>query len=388
MWQVLLITLPICCLSMATECPASDKAHAQTKGSMMIQLDGELRRTVAEEDCVACCTSTVSERNASWQQTQNKSLSDGLGFLGIWNQQTEDQFAKCNATTTENVLSSSDEQLFISWGLVMALHPDYCSHACNGNAKATTILHEKLLQQIMESEKEAVGDMNSDIADDVGSSNSTQNLSGAALLQKASCSDGCYSGDYYSWGQGAAGRLCLTSSTSGTMRIFETTLATSSLGGNCNSINIKKYYSLFGLMSGGSGNCGAMGYIRYSKCIGHNKIEAYLNRSPKKVVVTKTSGLLQLAGYATDEKMSIDQLLDHPEHGPHAQDLLVDYYKDSIEAGESLIEVSRRDAQIQNHTLTLEHRHLERAMALHSQLPDADKKHNFMPIGYRLLVRL
>jgi len=133
----------------------------------MIQLDGELRRTMAGDDCVACCTSTMSERNTSWQQTQNKSLYEGLGFLGTWNSQTEDKFSKCNVTTTESVISSSDEQLFISWGLVMAVHPDYCSRACNSSAKAMTILHESVLQQLMASQKKAVGDMTSDIEEDV-----------------------------------------------------------------------------------------------------------------------------------------------------------------------------------------------------------------------------
>jgi len=350
----------------------------------MIQLEGELRRTVAGDDCVACCTSTLSERNTSWQQTQNKSLFEGLDFLGTWNSETEDKFSKCNVTTTESVISSSDEQLFISWGFVMAGHPDYCSRACNSNAKAMTILHETLLQQLMESQKKAVGDMTSDIKDDV---NSTLNVSGAALLQNTGgCSDGCYSGNYYSswWsgGQGAAGSFCLTSTTDGSMSISGTTLATHSLWGTCHSISFNEPH-----LSGGSGSCNALGYIRSTKCKGSNKVTAYLNRSPNEVSVSKTSGLLLLARYATEGKMSIDQLLDHPEHGRHAQDLLLDYYKDSIEAGDSLIELSRRDAQIQNHAHTLEHRHLERAMALHSRLPDVDKKHNFMPIGYTLSVR-
>jgi len=241
--------------------------------------------------------------------------------------------------------------------------------------------------------------MTSDIEEDVDSSKSTQNSTGAALLQdegafwsqrrrrtrrrrRASCSDGCYSGDYYSWGQGAAGSLCLTSSTDGTMGISGTTLATHSLYGSCHSIRFNGH-----TLSGGSGSCGALGYIRSTRCTGSNQVKAYLDRSPYEVGVSKTSGLLLLAQFATEGKMSIDQLLDHPEHGLHAQNLLLDYYKDSIEAGDSLIEVSHRDAQIQNHTHTLEHRHLERAMALHSRLPDADKKHNFVPIGYTLSVR-
>jgi len=179
--------------------------------------------------------------------------------------------------------------------------------------------------------------------------------------------------------------MCLTSS-QGTMKISRAKGAARDLKGTCNSLAFSGFSS-GGHISGGTGSCGVMTYIMHTECIGTDQVRAYLNRSPNQVIVTRTSGLLQLSEYAADEKMSIDQLLDHPEHGQHAQNLLLDFYKDSLEAGEPLIEMSRRDAQKHEHSLILEDRHLEKAMSLHSQLPEVWKKRNFVPVGYTLVAR-
>jgi len=78
--------------------------------------------------------------------------------------------------------------------------------------------------------------------------------------------------------------------------------------------------------------------------------------------------------------MSIDDLLDHPEHGPHAKNLLVDSYKQSLAKGESLLETSQTFATHQKHQL--EERHLRTAIDLHSKLPEFDKKIRTVPIGF------
>jgi len=391
MLSALLIAVVPCSLGMVIDYPAFDKPQTQTKGSMMIQFDGELHRINEEIGCSECCTTTFMERNVSWQHAQNHSLyvqSGGLNVLDTWNHETEAEFAKCGAMTTENVVTSSNEQLFTSWGMLLAgdhMH-GYCASACNGSMKAMTILHESILQPLMKSQMEAVGNMTSDIAHDVA-----QDKTGhAALEYKGGCSDGCYTGSHYKkirWlgTHGAKGSMCLTSS-QGTMKISRAKGAARDLKGTCNSLAFSGFSS-GGHISGGTGSCGVMTYIMHTECIGTDQVRAYLNRSPNQVIVTRTSGLLQLSEYAADEKMSIDQLLDHPEHGQHAQNLLLDFYKDSLEAGEPLIEMSRRDAQKHEHSLILEDRHLEKAMSLHSQLPEVWKKRNFVPVGYRLVAR-
>jgi hypothetical protein len=387
-----LIALFPCSLAMVIDYPAFGNPQSQTRGSMMIQSDGELHRINEEIGCLECCKTTFTERNVSWLQAQENSLyatSGGLNVLDLWNHETEAEFSKCGAVTTENVVSSSSEQLFMAWGFLMEGADDsinrYCSKACHGNLSEMTIVHESMIQPLMKSQVTALSQMTKDVDQDVGTHKLTRNMS--ALEYKAGCSDGCYSGQYYqsAWWKthGAKGSLCLSGTSSTTMNIYSAKGAASSLGGTCRGVNFQGWAN-GGRLIGGSGTCGVLGYITHTECAGNNEVIAYLNRSPHSIRVRRYSGLLQLSELAASTKMSIDQLLDHPEYGQHTGNMLLDFYKDSIEAGESLIEMSHKDAQKNKHSLTLENRHVEKAMALHSELPEAWKKRNFVPVGYRL----
>jgi len=386
MLSALLFAVATCSMGMVIDYPAMEKSQTEAKGSMVIQFDGELHRTVDEDKCLGCCRTTFATRKALWQHAQTQSLfrtTGGLNALDMWNVETEEKFAKCGASTTESVIYSSHEQLFMSWGILQAKidSVQYCSKACRSITTEITQLHESVLAELVKDQQKAVGDISSDIAHDLGTPNSL-----AALEYKASqCSDGCYVGEHYTWGQGAKGDMCVTPASAGTLKISKTTWATKSIKGNCNNLEVSVEN---GKITGGEGKCKVMNYITSTQCIGPNKMRVNLIRSPHEVTVSKASGFRQLLEYADEEQMSIDHLLDHPEHGPHAQNLLVDFYKDSLEAGESLLEMARRDAQNHNHTLILEHRHLEKAEALHSQLPESDKKHNFVPVGYKVAVRM
>jgi len=87
-----------------------------------------------------------------------------------------------------------------------------------------------------------------------------------------------------------------------------------------------------------------------------------------------------LEEFAENWGMTIDETLDHAEHGPHAEDLLVDCYRHSLNEGISLVERSRRDASHLKHQL--EDHHMQRAMSLYGGLSEENQKHQTIPVGF------
>jgi len=81
--------------------------------------------------------------------------------------------------------------------------------------------------------------------------------------------------------------------------------------------------------------------------------------------------------------MTIDETLDHAEHGPHAEDLLVDCYRHSLNEGISLVERSRRDASHLKHQL--EDNHMQRARFLYDRLSEENQKHQTLPVGVQVV---
>jgi len=147
--------------------------------------------------------------------------------------------------------------------------------------------------------------------------------------------------------------------------------------GTCKGISMNSKSDGHIDLSGGSGTCKGRDAVKELRCAGANTYKAVTTCG--KVIYAKP-GTALLQKWSRKLDMSIDDLLDHPEHGPHAKNLLVDSYKQSLAKGESLLETSQTFATPQKHQL--EERHLRTAIDLHSKLPEFDKKIRTVPIGF------
>jgi len=199
------------------------------------------------------------------------------------------------------------------------------------------------------------------------------------------CRTGCFSGTKDLAVAAASGTFCADTSKA-SLNVCKAKHFAAGYAGTCTGMSVspgnksEHAVAASAKLIGGSGTCGSRDTINRIVCEPGNVWIAYLNSGM--TVEAKIGSTCLLEEFAQNLEMTIDETLDHPEHGPHAEDLLVDCYRHALIEGVSLVERSRRDASHFQHQL--EDRHLQKAMALYASLSEENQKHQVLPDGFVL----
>lgn len=362
-----------------------NRAAEDTEASTIMEIDssGVVEQLVNNATnitkCISCCSDEYLKLYSDWQAENTKGLATtAYADYGAWSLKTQTAFSACGAITTERSLYLRDIELFLGWGFVTSkiTGAEFCAKACTpplpGKPHVARALFAAniamVAEEIVKSQSLVIKGQN-------------QIAESATAPQKLSCTSGCFSAKKYMLWMGGQGTFCATSTTA-SINVCKTGYPQMSYKGTCSGMTVtpknSQYYELASLkLSGGSGNCKAKDAITKLICQPGNKWVALLNNDIS--VEAEAGSTCLLEEFASNMEMSIDDVLDHNQHGPHAEELLVDCYRHAVREGVSLVEKSRQQAGHLKYQL--EGQHEARAMALYALLPEKDKKHHELPEG-------
>lgn len=334
--------------------------------------------------CPSCCREEYITLWPSWQSTEVEgSAKDGYLGYGSWNKARVEAFTKCGAITTERVLYLREDELFYAWGNVLAKAsgPEFCAKACAPPPPGKPHPMRSLFAAGVAKMTEVHYDAENQIIKDSAALLSGLVESNDTTVSTGTCQSGCFGGSKYVMWFGGEGTFC-SGASKASLNVCKTSWASGSYKGTCKDIALtpaKDSYSKGSDLrfSGGSGNCKGKDAVARVVCTGPNTWTAYLH-GDRTVKITVGNKCL-MEDFAHKMEMSIDETLDHEEHGEHAQNLLIDCYRHALKDGVSLVERSR---EVASHLkFQLEDRHEERAISLYNALSEEDKLHHHLPVG-------
>jgi len=342
--------------------------------------------------CIPCCYDEHYKTQILFKSEFDAAMRtmDYTGY-GTFNTERRTAFSNCRAVTTQQLLYVNDIDVFLAWGgLVAQMKPfPFCHKACQPptTSHPARVLFQGLIAQVAtsyyEAEQKVVANNNH-----ITNSQTPEQIIKAAMQfhsTSGSCRTGCFSGKKEMVVAGASGTFCADTSKA-SLNICKAKYFAAGYAGTCTGMSVspgnKTEHPVAGSakLIGGSGTCVARDTINKIVCEPGNAWVAYLHSGM--TVEAKIGSTCLLEEFAQNLEMTIDETLDHSEHGPHAEDLLVDCYRHALNEGVSLVERSRRDASHFKHQL--KDSHLKRAMALHARLSEENQKHKVLPDGFVL----
>jgi len=342
--------------------------------------------------CVSCCSGELDKTRILFKAEFDTGLNsmDYTGY-GAFNSERQAAFTKCGAITSQEALYTRNIQMFLAWGGVAAQVPPlaFCHKACQPAqiAHPARVVLAAFIAQVAEENSHADKKVMTD------SKNVAKAMTPAArkdlfkfASEKETCRTGCFSGRKDIAAAAAKGTFCADTATA-SLSICKAKRFATGYGGTCSGMsvipNATTEYAVSATikLAGGSGSCVAKDKIHKIVCEPGNKWTAYLYAGSTVEVEIKSTCLLE--EFAENLEMTIDETLDHAEHGPHAEDLLVDCYRHSLNEGISLVERSRRDASHLKHQL--EDNHMQRARFLYDRLSEENQKHQTLPVGVQVV---
>jgi len=356
--------------------------------------------------CMSCCPGEIAKTKVLHQAE----LKTGLGIKGYtgyasFNSEREAAFAKCGAITSQAALYTSHFQLFMAWGGITRQYPCFCRKACQPPQAVhpARVIFATFISEIAR-ESQKAGDAVLTDSEKLGGAMSPKAKAAAAILtdsdklggavspqavqRMGKCSSGCFSGEKYVFWRttGGQGTFCADTSKA-SMNVCSAKGLAKGHQGSCSSIAMQPNQAEYDAtasakLTGGTGSCLAKNDIDRIVCEGNDVWRVYLKSDTQLVV--RGSKTCQVEGFAQNWGLTIDEALDHPEHGAHVEDLLVDCYRHALNEGISLVERSKRDAYHLKHQL--EDRHHERANLLYDALSEENKKHRDVASGFELIV--
>jgi len=396
--------------SMASAMVADMTAIGRAKHdySMQVESSGDVEEIAQPSDtsdaghnmsnwtCVSCCAPEHEKTRILYKPEFDTGLSmvDYTGY-GPFNKERQAAFMKCGAITSQRTLYTNHLELFYAWGGVISQFSqiEFCQKACAPPAPVGDVHPARVLFQVMIAQASDLF-RKADEAVITGSgllAASMSPMQAKKLMKfdeetesKAFCRTGCFSGRIDLGVAAGKGTFC-ASATTASLSVCKTKRFASDYKGTCKNVKMLPHKSSFinGAVItpvGANGSCAALDKLKQIVCMPGNKYVAFLKGRVSLQVEVKSTCLLE--EFAQDRELTIDEALDHPEHGAHAEDLLVDCYRHSENEGISLLERSRRDASHLDYQL--EDRHMERAISLYQKLAEEDKKHQTVPAGYTI----
>jgi len=352
--------------------------------------DSTWNSTINNWSCVHCCASEHDKTRILFKPQFDTGLDsiEDAGYAAF-NKERKTAFTKCGAITSQRALFTNHLELFLAWGAVSARLAafTFCHKACAPPQKihpARAIFQTFIAESAAEMKK-----ADKHVVD--YSDMLTKSMSPAAkknmlkfYSDMGTCRTGCFSGKIGVGAASGSGTFC-ADTTSSSLSVCKTMWFANGLEGTCKGMKVTPAKgefapAAFASLVDGSGSCSAKKKINKIVCEPGNKWRAYLKG--RMTVEVKISSECLLEEFAQNWELTIDEVLDHSEHGPHAEDLLVDCYRHSQNEGISLVERSRRDASHLNHQL--EDRHMERAISLFEKLSEENKKHQSIPAGFAI----
>jgi hypothetical protein len=399
-----------CLMSMAFSMVADLTAIEKHKHdqSVQVQSSGDVEEVAESVDqssstnwtCVSCCSSEMEKTRVLYKPEFDAGIKD-KDYAGYkaFNTEREAAFMKCGAITSQRALFTTHSQLFLAWGGIVAKLPPlaFCDKACKPPQAVhpARVVFAGMISQIVDENRKT----DTSIVTDSGNLVKTMKPGSAKSLTNSvfktsmgmfsndvqgTCTTGCFKGSKDVSVGGGKGTFCASTS-AGSLNVCQETGLVRGYVGTCTGMTLAPSKSSYATgeeatFSSGSGNCKARDAISKITCQSGNTWIAYLNHGIE--ITVKVGDKCLLEEFAQDWKLTIDEALDHSEHGPHAEDLLVDCYRHALKEGMSLVERSRRDASHLKYQL--EDRHMERAQSLYEALEEIDQKHYAVPVGFNL----
>jgi len=345
----------------------------------------------ANYTCISCCSTEHEKTRVLFKPEFDTGLNtmDYSGFAAF-NTERQAAFTKCGAITSQRALYSKNIELFLAWGgLIAETSPmTFCQQACQPAAVVhpARVIFAAYLAEIAKDFSKSYKKVMEDSANTAKGMTpaAAKDLINGLYSDMGTCRTGCFSGKKNMAVAGASGTFCADVATA-SLSVCNARRFATGFAGTCSGITLKPNKAEYALsatakLEGGTGKCGAKDKVHRIVCEPGNKWTAYLYAGSTVEVEIKSTCLLE--EFAQNLEMTIDETLDHAEHGPHAEDLLVDCYRHALHEGISLVERSRRDAShLKNQ---LEDHHMHRAMSLYDGLSEENKKHQTIPVGFQV----
>jgi len=339
--------------------------------------------------CVSCCSAEHDKTRILFKPEFDTGLNS-IEYTGYsaFNTEREAAFTKCGAITSQAALYTRNIQVFLAWGGIAAQIPAmaFCNKACQPAqvAHPARVVFAGFIAQVAKDLSKADTKVVTD-SENVAKAMTPEARKDLFKFNSdiGACRTGCFSGRKDIAAAAASGTFCADTATA-SLSVCKAKRFAIGYGGTCSGMSVipnkTTEYAVAATikLAGGSGSCAAKDKIHKIVCEPGNKWTAYLYAGSTVEVEIKSTCLLE--EFAENWGMTIDETLDHAEHGPHAEDLLVDCYRHSLNEGISLVERSRRDASHLKHQL--EDHHMQRAMSLYGGLSEENQKHQTIPVGF------